>query len=59
MEFEHNTPPVVSGQIADLQNVGIAISAIDRLLSRQPHMPGLGVMHGPSGFGKTLALARV
>lgn len=58
MEFEHNTPPVVSGQIADLQNVGIAISAIDRLLSRQPHMPGLGVMHGPSGYGKTLALAR-
>lgn len=42
---------------APLSNVSRCVSALDRALHRSPHLPGLVVMHGPSGYGKSTAAA--
>ncbi len=43
--------------IANLTNVGLLNDMIERIARRSPHLPGMGVMHGPSGYGKSLAAA--
>lgn len=40
---------------AMLGNVNATLEAVDRLKNRKAHLPGLGVIHGPSGYGKTVA----
>ena len=45
--------------IAPLVNIAVADRAITRALGRGLHQPGLVVMHGPSGFGKSMAAAWV
>lgn len=45
--------------IAPLANIAVADRAITRALGRGLHQPGLVVMYGPSGFGKSLAAAWV
>lgn len=47
------------GGVAPLQNVGLCLSALDRASKRPGHLPGLVVMHGPSGVGKSTAAAYV
>ncbi|WP_158595804.1 AAA family ATPase [Oleomonas cavernae] len=42
---------------AMLHNVGALLEAIERLQGRAEHLPGLGCMFAPSGFGKTVACA--
>ncbi|VEE17554.1 AAA family ATPase [Ectopseudomonas mendocina] len=44
-------------KIVPLTNVGLLASAIDRALQRPVGLPGLVVMFGPSGFGKSVAAA--
>ncbi|RMH86391.1 ATP-binding protein [Pseudomonas sp. AOB-7] len=44
-------------KIVPLTNVGLLASAIDRALQRPQGLPGLVVMFGPSGFGKSVAAA--
>lgn len=51
----NNTPMGV----APTQTVAIAMAAMDQLQNRQHGMPGLGVLSGPPGFGKTSALTRL
>lgn len=40
---------------AALKNVILLIQLHQRLKDRGPHLPGIGVMHGYSGYGKTYA----
>ncbi len=46
-----------SGTIAPLHNVGLLHEAIRHAQGRPPHLPGIVVMHGPSGYGKSCAAA--
>jgi len=45
------------GAIAALANIAVAERAFTRLRDRGAHEPGLGVMYGPSGWGKSVAAA--
>lgn len=45
---------IVQGPVA-LKNVASFMTMTTRLIERSPHLPGFGVCHGPSGFGKTYA----
>jgi len=45
--------------IAPLANIAVAERAISRALGRGLHQPGLVVMNGPSGYGKSMAAAWV
>lgn len=45
----------VNGGYAALENVARFMTLAETLRTRDPHLPGLGVFHGPSGFGKTYA----
>jgi hypothetical protein len=45
--------------IAPLANIAVAERAISRALGRGMHQPGLVVMHGPSGYGKSMSAAWV
>ena len=44
----------VKGPVA-LKNVAAFMAMTMRLIERDPHLPGIGVCHGPSGYGKTYA----
>ncbi|NJL07969.1 MAG: ATP-binding protein, partial [Methylacidiphilales bacterium] len=44
----------VKGQVP-LKNVANFMTLVVRLQDRDPHLPGFGVCHGPSGYGKTYA----
>ena len=46
--------PVQHGPVA-LENVASFMAMTVRLVDRAPHLPGFGVCHGPSGYGKTYA----
>lgn len=44
----------VNGPVA-LKNVAAFMVMTQRLVDRDPHLPGIGVFSGPSGFGKSYA----
>ncbi|CAA0128960.1 Uncharacterised protein [Starkeya nomas] len=46
--------PQVNGPIA-LKNVAAFMALATKLIDRAPHLPGIGVCYGPSGYGKTYA----
>lgn len=46
--------PRVNGPIA-LKNVASFMAMTTKLIERPPHLPGIGVCQGPSGYGKTYA----
>lgn len=43
------------GRWAPLKNVTLAAKAVDRALSRERNLPGIVVLYGPSGWGKSMA----
>ncbi|WFE92282.1 ATP-binding protein [Roseibium porphyridii] len=43
------------GGLAALKNVARFLALVERLVDRGPHLPGLGVFHGFSGYGKSYA----
>jgi DNA transposition AAA+ family ATPase len=47
-------PHLVQGPVA-LKNVASFMVMATRLMERDPHLPGIGVCHGPSGYGKSLS----
>jgi len=47
--------PVKPQSLAALKNVAACMGLVTRLQTRGPHLPGLGVFHGPSGYGKSYA----
>lgn len=55
-ETEANVTPA---GVAPLANIAVAERAMARAMGRATHQPGLVVMHGPSGWGKSMAAAWV
>jgi len=53
----HSTTPV--NTVAPLANVSLCMRTIKRAIDRAPHLPGLVVFYGPSGFGKSTAAGYV
>lgn len=43
------------GGLAALKNVSRFLVLMETLINRGPHLPGIGVFHGYSGYGKTYA----
>jgi DNA transposition AAA+ family ATPase len=43
--------------IAPTSNVALVHTLMDQLTQREPGMPGIGTLYGPSGYGKTVAAA--
>lgn len=41
--------------LAALKNVASFFTQVKKLQERGPHLPNIGVMHGPSGYGKSYA----
>jgi len=50
-----NSQNVNGGGLAKLQNVWRFMTLVEELRGRAPHLPGIGVFHGYSGYGKTFA----
>lgn len=49
---------IISGApptLAPLKNVAAVMTLVEALRNRGPHLPGIGVVSGPSGYGKTYA----
>jgi DNA transposition AAA+ family ATPase len=46
-------------RFAPLKNVSALLGLVNRLSDRNIDLPGLGVFHGPAGFGKTKAMIYV
>lgn len=44
---------------ANIQNLALVRTAVERLTARTAGIPGLGVLYGPAGWGKTTALVGV
>lgn len=47
----------MKSKIIPISNVARLSEAGDALLQRAPGMPGMGLCHGPTGYGKTTAIA--
>ena len=46
-------------QTANIQNLSLTRTAMESLSARANGLPGLGVLYGPAGWGKTTALVAV
>jgi len=57
--MNERTANVTPEGVAPLANIAVAERAMARALGRATHQPGLVVMHGPSGWGKSMAAAWV
>lgn len=51
------TPDGKEGAYAPISNVGLAGQALGRAIDRDPMLPGIVCLYGPSGYGKTQAAA--
>jgi len=51
----NHTPSV--NTVAPLANVSLAVTALERAMNRPAHLPGMVVLYGPSGWGKSTAAA--
>ena len=49
------TPTSMASAIAGITNVGLCARALERTINRGPHLPGMVVFYGPSGYGKSFA----
>lgn len=56
-DVSQQTQPPSGGAIAPLANIAVAERAVGRVMSRGALDPGLVVMYGPSGWGKSVAAA--
>lgn len=52
-----NMATTAGSSIAPTSNVGLVHTLMDQLTQREPGMPGIGTLYGPSGLGKTVAAA--
>jgi len=48
---------VNTSTFASLRNVALAMKVLDHLVHRAPNLPGMGVLYGESGLGKSCAAA--
>jgi DNA transposition AAA+ family ATPase len=49
--------PAASRTVAPLANVALCLTALERAMQRPSHLPGIVVLYGPSGWGKSFAAA--
>lgn len=42
---------------APLKNIGLTSQLLEQAINRPPHLPGIVVLYGPSGYGKSFAAA--
>jgi hypothetical protein len=49
--------PAASRTVAPLANVALCLTALERAMQRPSHLPGMVVLYGPSGWGKSFAAA--
>lgn len=54
-----NQESITVNTVAPLQNVSRCMRAIERVMERRDHLPGLVGFYGPSGYGKSTAAAFV
>lgn len=54
-QARRDAAPAPATSFAALKNVILLMQLHQRLKDRGPHLPGIGVMHGFSGYGKTYA----
>jgi hypothetical protein len=59
MKQSNSSAQAAPAGIAPLANIAVAERAISRALGRGMHQPGMVVMNGPSGYGKSMAAAWV
>jgi hypothetical protein len=59
MKQTNSSTQAAPAGIAPLANIAVAERAISRALGRGMHQPGMVVMNGPSGYGKSMAAAWV
>ncbi|MBI2313543.1 MAG: ATP-binding protein [Betaproteobacteria bacterium] len=57
LEVINNAAASGGGIWAPLANLGLAANALDRALHRSPNLPGVVILSGPSGYGKTMSAA--
>lgn len=50
---------VKTGGFAPLKNLVLLAGLAEKLMARGPHLPGIGVFYGHSGYGKTMAATYV
>ncbi|MBF0165657.1 MAG: ATP-binding protein [Magnetococcales bacterium] len=50
-----HTQGVVKRTTAPLRNTGLMMDLVERLVNRPANVPGIGIFHGFSGMGKTVA----
>lgn len=50
-------PVNATSTFASLKNVALALKVVDHLVNRSPNLPGMGVLYGESGLGKSMAAA--
>ncbi len=43
------------GTVAPITNVGVCVTALQRIMQRDRHLPGMAVFYGPAGYGKSIA----
>lgn len=53
------TSTVLHGRYAALSNMSRALELMTTLIERERHLPGIGMLHGRSGLGKSVAAAFV
>lgn len=56
MQKNDTTAAAPVSTFAPLRNVLLAGRVMDHLVNRAPNLPGMGVLYGPSGYGKTTAV---
>jgi hypothetical protein len=47
------------GGIAETANLDLVATALERLMNRTEGLPGIGLLYGPAGWGKTVAASRL
>lgn len=51
-----NAQPVNTAMTAaPITNVGVCVAALNRIMQRDQHLPGMAVFYGPAGYGKSIA----
>src|SRR5574341_1401106 len=59
MTKEQTTVTVHGSTFAPLRNVVLVGQVMEQLINRTPNLPGMGVLYGDSGLGKSMAAAFV
>lgn len=57
MKQDNSVVNLLAPSTAPLKNVGLTSQLLQTAIERPPHLPGIVVLYGPSGYGKSFAAA--